>query len=186
MEYYWVWAVLLLLVGFALAVMDILVPSGGIFAFLALVAVIVSVVLGFFTSSTFGVVVLAVALVGIPVVVIVALKVLPDTPIGRRVLLQAPTQEEVLPDPEQRRTLESLVGRSGRAKSKMLPSGIVTIDNRSYDAVGEGQPIDVGQAVRVIEVRGQRLIVERLGDEPAQPASADPLAQPFDWDEPKS
>jgi hypothetical protein len=62
----------------------------------------------------------------------------------------------------------------------MLPSGIVQIDNRTYDAVGEGMAIDEGQRVRVIEVRGNRLIVEGIRDDEA--ANSDPLARPVDWD----
>ena len=76
--------------------------------------------------------------------------------------------------------LEGLVGRVGRAKSKMLPSGIIVVEKQSYDAVSEGMPIEAGQRVRVIEVRGNRLIVEAMGDEPLSQADEDPLARPFD------
>jgi len=109
-----------------------------------------------------------------------ALKWLPETSMGRKVLLTPPSSEEVRPEISQREALEALVGRIGRAKTPMLPSGFVQIDNRTYDAVGEGMAIDPGQRVRVIEVRGNRLIVERVSeDEPVE----DPLARPVDWED---
>jgi membrane-bound serine protease (ClpP class) len=76
--------------------------------------------------------------------------------------------------------LEGLIGHVGRAKSKMLPSGIIVIEKDSYDAVSEGMPIEPGQRVRVIEVRGNRLIVEATADEPPSATDEDPLARPFE------
>ncbi len=178
----WVWPVLLLLAGIGLAMMDVFVPSGGILAFVAVCAVVAAVVTGFIESLALGFAVLGAALFGIPVLVILALKWWPSTSMGRRVLPHIPTSDEVLPENHPRRMLEGLVGRVGRAKSKMLPSGIITIDNRSFDAVGEGPPIEVGQRVRVIEVRGNRLIVEGLGDQPPSQTDQDPLARPIEWD----
>jgi membrane-bound serine protease (ClpP class) len=174
---------LLLLVGIGLAVMDVFFPSGGILAFLAVCAIGAAVVEPFVKGEpTVGLVILAVTLFGLPATVILALKWWPKTALGRKFLLHVPSSEEVLPEDHPRRTLERLVGRVGRAKSKMLPSGIIVIDKRSYDAVGEGIPIEAGQRVRVKEVRGNRLIVEAAGDEAPSETDMDPLARPFDWD----
>ena len=78
----------------------------------------------------------------------------PKTAMGRRVLLIAPTSEDVLPDDPDKERLKSLVGRLGRAKSKMLLSGVIIVDGRTVDAVSESMPIEVGQVVRVVQVRG--------------------------------
>jgi len=178
----WVLPVLLLLGGLALAVMDIFFPSGGILAFLAVCAILGALVQAFVEGTTIGLTLLAITLFGVPAVLIAALKWWPKTAMGRKFLLHVPSSEEVLPENNPRRMLEGLVGRVGRAKSKMLPSGIITIDKRSYDAVSEGMPIEAGQRVRVIEVRGNRLIVESIGDEPPSETDEDPLARPVDWD----
>ena len=61
-----------------------------------------------------------------------------------------------------------LVGRVGTAKSKMLPSGSISIDGRLFDAVSQGQAIDTGQAVVVVEVRGNRVIVRPADGTEAQ------------------
>jgi hypothetical protein len=71
----------------------------------------------------------------------------------------------------------------------MLPSGLVIIDGKSYDAVSEGVPIEANQTVLVVAISTQRLVVRpdttiraELAEAPAaaaQAKSADPLAQQF-------
>jgi hypothetical protein len=41
----------------------------------------------------------------------------------------------------------------------MLPSGLVLIDGKSYDAVSDGMAIEPGQAIIVVSVSTQRLVV---------------------------
>ena len=180
----WVWAVLLLLVGMTLVVLDIFLPSGGIFAFLSVCALIGAIWMGFSQGSAVGVAVLAGAVFGTVAVVVLALKYWPSTSIGKRMLLQVPTSEEVLPENAPRKALEGLIGRVGRARCQMLPSGIVAIDGVALDAISEGLPIEAGQRVRVIEIRGNRVVVRGLPDEPGAEPETDPLAQPVDWDSP--
>jgi membrane-bound serine protease (ClpP class) len=178
----WGWAVILLLVGMVLAAGDIFLPSGGLLALLSLGAIVAAVVIGFNDSSVLGLSVLTGALIGLPVIVVLALYAWPKTSLGRRILLDVPTSDDVLPENDPRRMLQGLVGRVGRAKSKMLPAGIIVINGQSYDAISEGVPLEAGQRVRVIDVRGNRMVVEGLGDEPLSETDEDPLARPVDWD----
>jgi membrane-bound ClpP family serine protease len=178
----WVWAVILLVVGMLLAVGDIFLPSGGLLAVLAIFSIVGAVVIGFSANSALGSWVLTGALVGVPAAVVLALKVWPKTSMGRRVLLDVPTSDDVLPENDPRHVLQGLVGRVGQAKSKMLPSGIIVIDQQAYDAISEGAPVEVGQRVRVTEVRGNRLVVAGLADDSLSETDEDPLARPVDWD----
>jgi len=178
----WIWAVLLLLVGMGLVVMDIFLPSGGIFAFLAVGAILGAIWLGFSHNSVVGVMVLGGAVVGTVAVVALALKYWPSTALGKRMLLPVPSSNDVLPENNPRKTLEALVGRVGQAKSPMLPSGMVVIDGLNVDAISEGLPVEAGQRVRVVEIRGNRVVVRGLPEEPKDENQQDPLAQPIDWD----
>jgi hypothetical protein len=110
----------------------------------------------------------------------VAIRVWPNTPIGRRILPPIPVSEEVLPDNDRRRNLQALVGRVGRSKSLMLPSGVGELDGRTVDALSEGMAIEAGQLVRVIEVRGNRVVVRPAGEEAPPAISDDTLAQPIE------
>ena len=174
------WAVVLMLVGVSLAVLEIFIPSGGVIGFLSIVSVVAAIGLAFYRGPWYGLSFLGTAVFALPAVIIAALHYWPETPMGRRLLLEVPTSDEVLPADDGRRHLKSLVGRIGQAKSLMLPSGAVSIDGESIDAVSEGMAIEKGQWVVVVEVRGTRVVV-RPSEKPPEPAAADdPLSKPID------
>jgi membrane-bound ClpP family serine protease len=179
-----VWAALLLLLGLALVMTEVFVPSGGILGVLSFTAIVASIVLAFLRGGVFsGFMFVLVSLLAVPTILIVAFHWLPDTPVGKRLLASLPTSEEVLPDDEERRALRGLVGKVGRAKSSMLPSGAVQIDGRTIDAVSDGLPIDPGQPVRVVEVHGTRVTVRLVSEEAAKAMTQktdDVLAQTID------
>jgi membrane-bound serine protease (ClpP class) len=95
-------------------------------------------------------------------------------------LLDAPRAEDVLPDEAQRRQLKSLLGRLGRAKCRMLPSGVVSVDGQSLDATSEGMVIEAGQTVRVIKIESNRLVVRAVEGEIPSPKAENPLERPID------
>lgn len=179
----WAWAILLLVVGLALAVMEVFLPSGGLIGFLSFCALVGAVIVAFMEGSLTGVAILAVSILGLPAVIVLGLRWWPYTRIGKRVLLSVPEGEEVLPDDPRRRALKGLIGKVGRARSKMLPSGAVAIDGRTVDAVSEGLPIDPGQPVQVVAVHGAEVIVRPVDEQTMHEANRpadDVLAQPIE------
>jgi len=176
----WVWAVVLIFLGLGLAVLEVFVPSGGILGFLAACSILGAVVVAFRQGPVAGFAILTAAIIGLPVVLVLALKYWPETPMGKRIMLGAPRTEDVRPDFSRERGLAELVGQIGQAKSKMLPSGAVLIDGRTIDAVSEGVPIEPGERVQVIEVRGNRVVVRPVEDAAPSPTDPNPLARPID------
>jgi membrane-bound ClpP family serine protease len=173
---------LLLLLGVALAVLEVFIPSGGVIGFLAFVTVTASIILAFRDGVQSGLILMSLACICVPTALTLALRVWPATPMGRRLLLNPPTPDEVLPE-SYHGELRSLVGRVGKAKSLMVPSGACEFDGQVVNAVSEGVAIDAGQAVRVIDVRGNRVVVRPYDGEPlpAQTAQTDPeLSRPID------
>jgi membrane-bound ClpP family serine protease len=177
----WIWAVLLWLLGMGLAVLEVFLASGSLFALLSVASLIAAVAMGFYQGPVVGTLILVGVFLGVPTVVVLALQFLPKTAMGRRVLLFAPNSKDVLPDDPDKNLLKSLIGRTGRAKSKLLLSGVITVDGRTVDAVSESMPVEVGQMVEVIQVRGRRLVVRPIveGEASASPP-ADPLQRVFD------
>ncbi len=159
------WALVLVVLGLGLIVLELFIPSGGILGFLATVAVVASVVLGFMSSSSHGVLMLVVNVIVVPVVVAQALKWWPRTPLGRRVLLDVPDEEDLKPHDPELEALKQLVGQVARARSPMLPSGAIEVNGRVYDALSQGVAIDPGQWVRIVEVKGNRIVVRPLDEE---------------------
>jgi membrane-bound ClpP family serine protease len=176
----WVWAVLLLVLGLCLGIMEVFFTSAGLLAFLSAASIFAAVIMGFRQGQTAGVLIVILALVGMPLAVVLAFKYWPRTAIGRRVLLSAPTSEDVLPEDREKDFLKSLVGKVAKAKSKMLPSGVVVVDGRNFEAVSEGMPIEVGQEVRIVQVRGKRVVVRPIELDIPSETAQDPLRRPIE------
>jgi membrane-bound ClpP family serine protease len=176
----WVWPILLLGLGAGLAVLEVFFPSAGILAFLSAAAIVAAIIMGFRVGPFTGIATLIVAAVGLPTILVLAFKYWPHTAMGRRIMLTAPTSEEVLPQNPDFERLKELIGHTGRAKSKMLLSGVVTIDGQTIDAVSESMPIEVGQTVRVVQVRANRVVVRPVDDEAPPGPPPDPLKQTYD------
>ena len=54
-----------------------------------------------------------------------------------------------------------LVGHEGVAEAPLRPAGLARIDGRRVDVVTRGELIDPGERVRVLEVKGNRVVVAR-------------------------
>jgi membrane-bound ClpP family serine protease len=186
MEYFW-WSLILLGLGLFFMLLEMFVPSGGVLGVLSGLSLIGAIVVGFLAGPGVGAGVLVTALIAVPLMMALGVRLWPHTPIGRQILIQPPeSPDEVLPETEAYRELRHLVGHRGLARSLMMPSGAVEIGHRQYDAVSAGMPIDPGQPIVVMGVETQRLIVrpdnsivaELAEDRPADPLAAE-VADPF-------
>jgi membrane-bound serine protease (ClpP class) len=181
------WALLLLAVGLVFLVLEFFIPSGGALAVLCALSLLSAIIVGFMAGPITGASILLTEAIVVPAAVAAAVKWWPETPIGRLILIPRPkSPDEVLPDTENYRGLAGLVGKRGSAKGMMVPSGVVVIDGKAYDAVSEGVAIEAGQSVLVVSVSTQRLVVrpdttiraELVEPVPAPAvATGDPLAQ---------
>ena len=171
-----VWVILLLVVGLAVMVLEVFLPSGGMLGFLSLTSIVAAIATAFVElGATAGLTVLAVATVVVPAVLALAFHWFPETPLGRRVLPPPPDPFDVAPAAARRRELEKLVGRPGRALSEMLPWGVVEIDGVRVEAMSEGGPIDRGAAVEAVGVQGRDLVVASVRGREPRPEPAGPV-----------
>lgn len=182
-----VWSFCLLFAAIALIVLELFIPSGGLLSFLSAVAVLASVIVAFTAGPRAGLLMLVITLVIVPGILASAVRWWPHTPIGQLILIARPEDpDDVLPDTEEYRGLRPLIGKVGKSKSVMMPSGAIVIEGRTHDAVSEGRAIDAGATVKVIDVRTNRLVVrptdEAVTSTVAPPANdaADVLSQPID------
>jgi membrane-bound serine protease (ClpP class) len=154
-----VWAILLMLIGCVLVVLEVFIPSGGIISILAAVSFIAAIFMAFQEGPTtgpgVGLIFTATTVFAVPALIALAFKLWPKTPMGKAFLGELPTDAEVLPEDPRR----ALIGRVGVARSKMLPSGAVEVDGQMIDAVTQGQAIEPGAYVVVTEVRANRVVV---------------------------
>ena len=158
-----VWIVGLLLAGLAMMVLEVFVPSGGVLGFLSVVALLAGIATAFVEQGvSVGVTVLAATFVAVPVVLAVAFRWFPETPMGRRVIPPPPRPDDVLPDVDRRAVARGLVGRRGRAGSELLPWGIVEVDDLTLEGVSEGGPIAAGLPVDVVASQGSAVVVRAV------------------------
>ena len=180
-----IWSIFLLLAALALGFLELFVPSGGVLAILAILAILGSIIFAYMHSAVFGTVLLFVIVIGLPFLVWYMLKIWQSTPIGRRMLLD-PAEDPALAPNEDIERHKSLLGKSGITKSLMMPGGIIEIEGHSFDAVSEGIPIDVGTSIEVIHVDGINLTVRPLSNVMQKSTPQHDPAFPIDTpDEPK-
>ncbi len=153
------WAFILLGIAALLFLVDLFLPTAGIVSFLALIATIAAIVVAFTAGPRQGAMMIGVVVVVAPLLIAGAVKFWPHTPIGRLILIPSTDHpDDVLPELDE--SLSQLVGRVGKAKTKLLPSGAVVVDGKTYDALSVGKPIEAGQPVRVVRTQGRRVVVQ--------------------------
>jgi membrane-bound ClpP family serine protease len=158
-------AVLLFIAALVIFAIDLMVPSGGILVGITACFAFAAVVVAFRHSSTAGVWMLLTALGSIPVLTWIFLVVWPKTPIGKRMIsAPAPPGEFVWSDAAKFGNANALIGQEGVAMNEMIPSGLVQIEGKSYEAFSETGPIELGKKVRVTRLDVGRLVVVMIRD----------------------
>lgn len=181
-----VWAILLLVIAIGIVALEMFIPSGGLLGIMAAAAMVSSIFVVFkYYGLVWGTVYLVFNAFLTPFVIVSALKWWPHTPIGRKMLNLPPGQAGEITSTPSYDEYKELIGKRGVARSKMLPSGTVQLGEVRYDAVGQGVAIDPGQAVEVVAVEGNRIIVRPVmdGDEvTTEPKDSldQVIADPFD------
>jgi membrane-bound serine protease (ClpP class) len=174
-----IWALVLLGLGLIFLILEFFIPSSGSLAVMCALSLLAAIGIGFAAGPWTGLLILLTVCLVVPSALVAAVNWWPETPIGRMILIQRPkSSDDVLPETPAYRTMKDLVGRRGLAKGLMLPSGIVVIEGKSYDAVSEGTPIEAGQPILVVSVSTQRLIVR-----PDNTIRAELVAPPLPEDE---
>ncbi|QVL32195.1 hypothetical protein KIH39_25730 [Telmatocola sphagniphila] len=107
------------------------------------------------------------SMIGSIFVVMLVGRFLPKLPFANRMVLVPPSDKTdadadlaQLPGVEQ---AVALLGAVGVATSTLRPAGLAKLNDHYVDVVTEGDFIDVGTPVQVIEVEGTRIVVRRVG-----------------------
>lgn len=143
----------LLILGLILICLEVFVP-GGIAGTLGALALAGSVVLAF-RNTDFGPLWLLVALGSALVSVLVAIRTVARTALGRKLFLHASESGYSGAD----RTLDELAGKTGVAVTDLRPAGIAEIEGRRVDVVTEGEYLARDTEIAVKSVSGNRIVV---------------------------
>lgn len=155
-------AILLLGLGLALVIAEVLFPSFGILSILATLAIVGAVVLAFREDSSTGFRFLGATIVLLPACLILGLKVFPRSPMGKHMVAPGLSFEsEAATDPRD----VALSGAEGELEADCRPTGVARLGGRRVDVVTRGEWIEAGERVRVIDVTGNRVVVARAATE---------------------
>jgi len=157
-------AILLLGLGLALVIAEVLFPSFGLLSILATLAIVGAVVLAFREDSSTGFRFLGATILLLPTCVVLGLKVFPKSPMGKHMVAPGLSfASEAATDPRD----VALEGVEGKLEADCRPTGVARLAGRRVDVVTRGEWIEAGEHVRVIDVGGNRVVVARVApDEP--------------------
>jgi membrane-bound ClpP family serine protease len=156
-------AILLLILGLALLVAEIFLPSGGMISVAAVICFAGSVGCAWnawwVSSPASWWAYIASAILLVPAVIGGALYALPRTSIGKRILLAAPDLEEVTPFVQEQDELSKLIGRNAKTLTMLGPGGMLLIDGERMHCESLGMLVDPDTQVEIIAIKGNRLVV---------------------------
>ena len=99
------------------------------------------------------------AAVGVSLLGVLLRRWLPSAPVLRNVLLEPPSAVD---DTLEEDGLEALIGMEGTTTTRLAPAGKARIDGRVREVSSDGSLVEPGTPVRVVEVRGGRVLVKPL------------------------
>ncbi len=171
------WEIALFVVGLILIVLELFVTpgfgvlglSGAVLCVVGLLAIVVpnapdrfpwpQTDIGWDIFRT-GAMALAIGLLASILAMVLLARWMPAMPVANRLIL-APRRDE--PEPagpmEARRTGPAAVGETGVVTQICRPAGRIRIGDRLVDAVAEGAFIPAGTRVKVVEARGNRVVI---------------------------
>ncbi|MBN8644377.1 MAG: NfeD family protein [Planctomycetes bacterium] len=152
----------LLLWGFALMgaalllfVVELFLPSGGVLGFISAALAVASVIVFWRAGTWWGIGSALFVLTSAPLAFNFAIKIMPNTPMGRRLILSPEPEEAERAAAEQVKSAEraiAIVGATGVAVTPLRPVGMATIEGQRIEVLAEGGPIDPGTPVRISSV----------------------------------
>lgn len=143
---------LLFAVGIALLLAEILLPTHGIVGALGVCAIVGGIIVAFQVNQWLGAGLMIGTLIATPFVVTAVLRVYPNTPVGRRMLL--PNRESKIELP-----LVQL-GDIGRTVTELRPAGACQFEAGEFEVFSEGaMMIHANTPVKVVGVESGRIVV---------------------------
>jgi membrane-bound ClpP family serine protease len=154
----YVMPVLLQILGVAVILVEIFVPSLGLLSVLAGGILFYSLYLVFTTiSREAGILFVAMDLVLVPIVLYMGLKALGKSSLS---LHKELSRKEGVGS--QAPGMTDWIDKTGVAVTDLRPSGTALIDEKRLDVVTNGDYVDAGTRIRVTGVTGNRIVVEMI------------------------
>lgn len=150
--------VLLQLLGVFVIIVEIFIPSLGLLTLVALAIFGYSLFMVFNTiSTTAGWVFVGLDMAFVPILIYLGLQLLGRSSLSLKQELSG--EDGVVSQDE---NMEAYLKMEGKAVTDLRPAGVTMINSDRVDVVTDGEYIDSGTPVVVVQVTGNRIIVEKI------------------------
>lgn len=173
-------AIILLVACLALLAAEVFIPSGGLILIAALVCLAGSIWLGWrawWNSPPWFWIFIGSIVVLVPSAIGGVLYWFPRTTMGKRMLLDGPTLEEVTGYTAETSRLQALIGKRGKSITLMNPGGLVLVEGERHHSESQGLLIEPNEPIEVIGVSGTRIVVRQV-QESAETTSPSSFNEP--------
>ena len=154
------WVLILFAAGMALILAEFVVP-GMICGIIGGLLVLASAGLGCYHYPDYTLMIVLGELVGVVLSIVLGMYILARTRAGKYLILEASQQAGA--GWVAAETDVSLRGAVGVAHTALRPAGTIVVNGKRIDAVSDGGFIDKDAKIRIIEVHGSRVVVEKIG-----------------------
>lgn len=148
-----VYGLVLLAVAAAFFVVEVFLPTGGLLGVLSGLAAVAGVFCLFKMNTTLGAVGAGVVLLATPVLLVLAIKIWPDTPFGQWVTHRNEPPASDQPDaPAPDGHAEIAPGDTGRTVTPLRPVGVCLLNGRRRECYARSGSIDPDVEVEVVSI----------------------------------
>jgi membrane-bound ClpP family serine protease len=159
-----VWALALIGLALMLFMIEVFVPSGGLLGIASAVSLVAGIILLFWENEVLGLIGATVSLIALPFAIGFAIKLWPNTPIGRVLTLNSPASraEPHAADAPSKGASTGVgvsIGQQGRAVTEMRPVGTCVFEGRREECLAAGGLIEPDTPVEVIAIDGRQIKV---------------------------
>lgn len=155
----------LLIAALVMFILEIVTPTFGMLIAIGLAALGAAVYIAFTIHEAFGLVMLILTIVLIPTYLVMVVRLLPNSPLGKKLFLKAAEWKDTPGEGTPAAAEEStLVGKEGVAESYLRPVGAVRIDGQRHTATAESNMIQKGARVKAIRYSGMNLVVREIDE----------------------
>lgn len=151
------WLVISFVAGVVLIVAEFFLP-GMICGIVGGLSLLAGGIYGVYAFPEYAFFIVVVYLFGAVAAIVAGVFVFPKSPVGKRMILAEGIDGDA--DWVSDKSDESLLGQQGECFTALRPSGTIMVNDRRVDAVTNGDYIDKGATVRILEVHGNRVVVE--------------------------
>ena len=153
------WEIIIFLIGVIFITIEIILPGIGLFAIIGMLAIFYSFIMALGGNMAAFYALLLSLLIAIIFFALI-LKKIPSSKLWNNVVLK--DSESSINGFSSSLDYSSLLGKKGVVIAKLRPAGSIEIAEQKIDVISQGEFIDIGVMVEIVEIIGNKIIVKKI------------------------